>query len=177
MALFALVLIFNSMLFIEHSKPEIHNNKTFFIPNKKLTLIKNIVNPFVKFYVPYLIMVGLNIKVVLRLRQSKKQASRGIQKRGTLSNVSKFTVSTILIDLIYLVFKAPLTFFQIYSNVYRAITGHFVTESFDLIWNVFLEFPITYSALLVFIFILFNRLFRKEILSFFRFNRFNRFST
>lgn len=173
MALFALVLILNSMLFIEHSKPEIHNNKTFFTSNKKVILVKNILNPFVKFHIPYFIMVGLNIKVVLRLRESKKQASRGIQRRGTLTNLSKFTVSTILIDLIYLVFKAPLTFFQIYSNVYRAITGHFVNESFDLIWNVFLEFPITYSALLVFIFILFNRLFRNEILSFFRFNRFS----
>ena len=172
MALSAMVLILNSMLFIEHSKTEIQNNRTVYISNKKVTLVKNILNPLVKFYIPYFIMVGLNIKVVLRLRESKKQASSGIRRRGTLTNLSKFTVSTILIDLIYLIFKAPLTFFQIYSNVYRAVTGHFVTESFDLIWNVFLEFPITYSALLVFIFILFNRLFRNEILSFFRFNRF-----
>lgn len=70
------------------------------------------IDSLVKIYIPSFIMLGLNIKVVLRLRQSKKRA---LSRHGvSRNNVNKFAVSTILIDLFFLIFKSPEAFLDIY---------------------------------------------------------------
>ena len=72
----------------------------------------NVIHPIIQVYIPYLIMVVLNIIVILRLRESKKRSLPG-QADGK-SKVNKFAVSTILIDLIFLIFKSPEAILQIY---------------------------------------------------------------
>lgn len=72
----------------------------------------NAIHPVIQVYIPYLIMVVLNIIVILRLRESKKRSLPG-QTHGK-NKVNKFAVSTILIDLIFFIFKSPEAILQIY---------------------------------------------------------------
>ena len=123
-----------------------------------------VLKPLVKIYIPYFIMVGLNIKVILRLRDSKK----ALQGPGVRNNTSKFAVSTILIDLIFLIFKSPEALLQLYSFIKERtmLTTQDLRQIYSLIPILYIssDVSLTYSAVLVFIFLVFNRLFRKEVL-------------
>ena len=132
----------------------------------------NIYSPIVKLYVPYFIMVGLDIKVILSLRQSKKRALNG---RSVQNGMSKFTTSTILIDLIYLIFKSIKVIFQSYTFI-LIIRGEFfgvtnVNFIFILFYKISDDIAFSHSAFIIFIFVIFNRLFRKEIICFFRLDK------
>lgn len=131
--------------------------------DENLSRTMSALKPLVKIYIPYFIMVGLNIKVILRLRDSKK----ALQGPGVRNNTSKFAVSTILIDLIFLIFKSPEALLQIYSYIKeRQPTRQDLNQISHVlpILNISTDVALTYSALLVFIFLVFNRLFRQEVL-------------
>ena len=153
-----------------------NRNLTYF-QIKKIETNFIIFEPIVKLYVPYLIMAGLDIKVILSLRQSKKRVLNG---RGVRNRMSKFTVSTILIGVILLIFKSPQTIFQLYSHVVIIREGFAkaTAPSFllDLFYRLIEDVALSYSAFIVFIFFIFNRLFRKEIICFFRLDRLSVFS-
>ena len=124
----------------------------------------------VKFSIPYLKMVTLNIMVILRLRQSKRRFGLNSSARQTnpansaTDKGTRFTTTTILIDVIYLVFNLPYILISIYALF--IIDRYYI----DIIY-VFVIFgnllPISYPAALCIMFIIFNRIFRKEIVVFF----------
>ena len=60
-----------------------------------------IIRYFFRFYIPYVIMVTLNIKVILRLRQSKRRVSSSRQPNLATDKGTRFTITTILIDLFF----------------------------------------------------------------------------
>lgn len=131
--------------------------------DENLSRTMAVLKPLVKIYIPYFIMVGLNIKVILRLRDSKK----ALQGPGVRNNTSKFAVSTILIDLIFLIFKSPEALLQIYSYIKQrqpTLQDLNQVNPVILIVNISTDVALTYSAVLVFIFLVFNRLFRQEVL-------------
>ena len=131
--------------------------------DENLSRTMAVLKPLVKIYIPYFIMVGLNIKVILRLRDSKK----ALQGSGVRNNTSKFAVSTILIDLIFLIFKSPEALLQIYSYIKQrqpTLQDLNQVNPVILIVNISTDVALTYSAVLVFIFLVFNRLFRQEVL-------------
>ena len=129
----------------------------------------------VKFSIPYLTMVALNIMVILRLRQSKRRVGLNSSARQTnpansaTDKGTRFTTTTILIDVIYLVFNLPYILISIYAL--------FIIDQYyiDIIY-VFVIFgnllPISYPAALCIMFIIFNRIFRKELVVFFRLDKF-----
>ena len=93
--------------------------------NKK-NFIELVLSYFVKFAIPFLIMVTLNIKVILRLRQSKRRAglNNSVRQRNSANSATdkgaRFTITTILIDLIYLLFNLPdalVSCFSIYNFI------------------------------------------------------------
>ena len=126
LALFIFILILNSTNFISEIIQNTNQNLTF-IQIRKLEIKFTIYEPIYKLYIPYLIMVGLDIKVILSLRQSKKRVLNG---RGVRNGMNKFTISTILIDFILLIFKSPQAIFQIYSHVV------IIREGFSRVINV-----------------------------------------
>lgn len=112
-------------------------------------------------------MVSLNVKVIIRLKQSKRQTC--LRTNNNRDRSTQFTISTILIDLIFLIFNLPealnLTFkLPTISNNLRTI--FIIYENFSVLLKL------SYSAFLVFIFIIFNRIFRKELFAFFRLQKF-----
>lgn len=117
-------------------------------------------------------LILLDIKVILSLRQSKKRASNG---RGVQNSMNKFTISTILIDLIYLIFKSIRVIFQSYTFIMIIRGESFGVSNKNFIFNLFYkisdDIAFSHSAFIIFIFVIFNRLFRKEIICFFRLDK------
>ena len=146
---------------------------------KKYTInvfVEMILSYLVQFCIPYVIMVTLNIKVILRLRQSKRRAGlnnsvRQMNSTNSITNKgTRFTITTILIDIIFLVFHLPQTllisyeiviFYIINMNIYHGWVFYMCVD-----FSTFLS--LSYSAVLVIMFIVFNRIFRKELVIFFR---------
>ena len=176
LALFAFVLILNSNYIIFDIIQITNRNLTYF-QIRKLEIKYTMYKPIVKLYLPYFIMVGLDIKVILSLRESKKRVLNG---RGLGNGMNKFTISTIVADFILLIFKSPQAIIQFYSYI-LILQGRFsrlfnVSFLFDLFYRLIDDIAFSYSALIVFIFVIFNRLFRKEIILFFRLDKLSVFS-
>jgi hypothetical protein len=94
------------------------NNKTNkthieFIPDNKVKEISAIADRFLGIYIPYLLVLLLNIIVILRLRRPKRELTRE-EEEANRNIMSEFTVSTISVDLIFLIFKAPDAFIQFF---------------------------------------------------------------
>ena len=107
-------------------------------------------------------MVIFDILVIVRLRKSKMNIGGARNSRS-----SRFTINTILIDLIYLIFNFPYTF----CSIFFLINNSYSVESFAFlrivvfINDVFKFLPLIYSSFLFFIFVIFNRNFRFELFS------------
>lgn len=144
------------------------------IKDQKLRgLIVNFISYLVKFFIPYVVMLGLNIKVILRLRESKRRSGINTSARksnSAIDNGSRFTITTILIDLIFLLFNLPEALVISYSLVIH----NFFDKNLNIGWffNVSVDFlnllSSSYSAVFVIVFIVFNRIFRKELVVIFR---------
>ena len=162
--LFAIIAISNSTYFINKSITNQSGNRTITVdchPYELLVLIVSIEDLCSKIYIPYLLMVGLNVKVILVVRKSKKNAI------GSRLKMNRFTFSTILIDLIFLIFKMPDAFVQMFLFVNR-ILKRIVFNDLFLVSDIFSSISFSYSVMLIFIFLIFNRLFRQELVAFFR---------
>ena len=165
LVIIVLTLIYNANNFVTRNVMNKFGNRTirFCGTYETYDFAMKCVDSLVKIYIPSFIMLGLNIKVVLRLRQSKKRslAGQGVSK----SNVNKFAVSTILIDLFFFIFKSPEAFLNVYIFF---INGQLI----GVIWNImdiFNDFSLNFSFLFIFIFVIFNRLFRQELIYFLNF--------
>lgn len=172
-----LISIVNSTVFITKTETikNISLNKTKTTdcnPYPNLEFVMRIVDTFLKLYIPIFIIAALNIKVILSLRKSKEIALRG--RVVVQNNVSKFAVSTILIDLIFLTFKSPEALLRIYIY-FKTTRGDFYLylenlRVIILITDVLTDLAFSYSVLLFIIFFIFNRIFRKELIRFFKFD-------
>ena len=147
------------------------NNKTnktttTFIYDYKASQINLIAGPLFGIYIPYFLVLCLNIIVILRLRRPKI----GVTREENQNILNEFTVSTITVDLVFLIFKAPEALILIFYVCFSLYTSYI-----SLIMEIFTELSNNYSDLLVFIFFFFEASFRKEIIKIFQF--FKRFFT
>ena len=116
-------------------------------------------------FIPYLIMVILDIIVIIRLRNLKRNLSER-QNTNANNKSSKFTRNTILIDLVYLIFNLPTTIFHSFITFSQIIPMWIeLTPYFDFLFNIFILFPYIYASLLFFMFIIFNKIFSSEFVS------------
>ena len=173
--LFLIILAINSTKFITKTIVSQYNrNKTYIEYCQPYHIIEktmNVIHPIIQVYIPYLIMVVLNIIVILRLRDSKKRSLPG--QADEKSKVKKFAVSTILIDLIFLIFKSPEAILQIYvyTQADRELNRINQMLIVTLVLQGFALLAFSYSIVLIFIFLIFNRLFRQELIRFFRLDK------
>ena len=148
----------------------------------------------IRTYLPFILMLTLNIIVFIRLKRSKlKVSSHNTSSHSNQTNVSvthsphtrliphltnkqtKFIVSTLFIDLTFVVFYTPLTaYFSIsISSIINmdANWDQLNTAYIELFSNITQLFAYAYSVSLFFIFVLLNRYFRQELIDLFRFQR------
>ena len=171
-AIITFILAINSILNIILPIKMFNNNIQFFSDM--------IIGYLFKLFIPYVFMVTFNIKVILRLRQSKRRAGLNNSLRQTNPTNSatdkgtRFTITTIIIDLIFLIFNLPQTLlisydlvtnFLIEMNIYQGWIFYICVDISTLL-------SLSFSTALVFMFIIFNRIFRKELFIFFRLQKF-----
>ena len=122
----------------------------------------------VEVHLPYFIIVVLDILVIVRLRRSKTNIVSSNNAAGQTGNnrASRFTINTILIDLIYLIVNFPytITHLVIIINLFTDLTT-ISSNLFLFISFLFQRLPFIYSSFIFFIFIIFNRNFRSEFFS------------
>ena len=148
----------------------------------------------IRTYLPFILMLTLNIIVFIRLKRSKqKVTSHSTSSHSNQTNVSvsnlphtrliphltnkqtKFIVSTLFIDLTFVVFYTPLTaYFSISISSIINLDANWdpLNRAYiELFSNITQLFAYAYSVSLFFIFVLLNRYFRQEFIDFFRFQR------
>ena len=183
--LFAFIVSTNSPYFIRYSiSKNFYLNHLIYINNYSYVDYSVIISDAIKYstlriilevHLPYFIIVVLDILVIVRLRGSKTISSNNNQIVGsnnatkeTVSNrTSRFTINTILIDLIYLIVNLPFTICNLITimNLYRKIMLSSYSNLLDYFSFLFQFLPFIYSSFIFVIFLIFNRIFRAEFLS------------
>lgn len=131
-----------------------------------------------RFCIPFGVMLTLNLIIIIRLKQSKRSANmvqivsmqHNNRSRQMTKKQFRFTVSTIFIDMVFLFFYLPLG-----VNLGIATYFHYVNPlTSDDVFNVFSfstqMLALFHSSVLIFLFIAFNKYFRKEFILLFRLN-------
>lgn len=155
------------------------NSPHFFIPDSKYTVNNvtytnnimrgelgnfiKVIRLLMKLSLPYLIMVCLDLAVNNRMRNR----IMNISQANSINKSSKFTRNTILIDLIYLIFNFPSTFFDLFFFLYQLFPKLPIFPSILqlTILKLFTLSPFVYSSLIFILFIIFNRIFRAEFIA------------
>ena len=123
----------------------------------------------IEVHLPYFIMVVLDILVIVRLKRSKTNivSSNNATKQTRNNRASRFTINTILIDLIYLIVNFPYTICNLITiiNLYGAALILNSSKDFTFISLLFQRLPFIYSSFIFAIFMIFNRIFRSEFFS------------
>lgn len=159
----------NSVYFLNITAPSRNNTsiKITVSNEKQPNMIHGYIEILMSVFIPYMIILLLDIMVIVRLRRSRVK----IGSRQTANNRSRsfrFMVNTILIDLIYLIFILPnLILDVLYFIKYDRYSKLFV------VFAVFAQLKI-YCKLFFVLFFIFNRIFRQEFISIFKSNRFFR---
>ena len=146
--------------------------------SREVYLAERFLGILVRLFIPFASMLGLNIKVILKLRDSKKRTglnrSMGQRNPTTSDRDSRFAITTILIDLIFLVFNLPNVLLLGYTYLNEYAARNFIYGTLST-FSVLLS--LSYSAALVLIFLIFNRIFRKEFIAVFRLGKLAQIST
>lgn len=133
----------------------------------ELSVARIVIEPMKKFFLPNSIILIMNIKVIMHFRHSKKW----------VLSCYKLTLSTIVIDFVYLTFTFPETIFQVFviqDSINRYKNPNSVRGDRILLLFRYFTSNLSFSFCVAFIFIfaVFNQIFRKELISFLRLNHF-----
>jgi hypothetical protein len=163
------------------------NNVTYCFMTNNLNVVTNLIAVFMRFLIPYIIMLTFNLLVIYRLKHSKIRVSfsnsirsgSGSQEqpfRQLTRKEFRFTVSTLIIDSIFLFFYFPLGInyaIATYNLFSTSITSDlYLNAVFNLFSNLTQLLALAHTSVLFFIFIVFNRIFRTEFIVLLRIDKF-----
>jgi hypothetical protein len=173
LGLFAFILCVNSPFFIRCPETFTEYNMTFTFDEmcQASSLIEEIVNLLLQFFIPYLLMVTLDTLVIVRLRKLKSHLGGNSPQHSNSQQTSKssrFTRNTVLIDLIYLIFNSPTTILTIYYTIYKLQYPQAEHKNYEMLFHIVQLIPYIYFSIFFVLFVSFNRFFRAEIFSMIR---------
>ena len=166
------------------------NNVTSCFTASDVSIATSLIATMMRIFIPFLLMLGLNLLVIYRLKQSKIRVgianviqldtqSRQQQQqpsRQLTRKEFKFTVSTLIIDFLFLFFYLPLGVafvVQIYNLFNNSLSSYPVGNAvYNLFSNLSQIFALAHTSALFFIFIVFNRNFRTELFDLLRVYKF-----
>ena len=129
-----------------------------------VALLVEIIRMLMQFVIPYLLMVIVDLKVIIRI--SKSKTVLGERQSASNSKSLRFSRNTILIDFIYLIFNFPPIIFNVYSIIVTIFPDVNILESYFYMVAMFIiVFPYVYPSILFLVFITFYRIFRSEFIS------------
>ena len=179
----AFILIINVTNLITYSVTDANNITSCFISNS-ISIATSINTNLTRVFFPFALMLTLNLLVIWRLKSSKirvgvvnvlqiaaSQQNGDYQKQMT-NREFRFTISTLLIDFVFLFCYFPLEVnigIQLYNLFDDSITGSPIASA---VLNVFTSvaqvMALGHTAVLFFVFVIFNRNFRNELVMLFR---------
>ena len=182
LVLLTIIMAINTPFFLriyQTSINEYNQTVTKDIMTFKVATINYYIRNFMRFYIPYLLMVIVDVIVIIRLKGSKTLLIQRLN-RNFSNRSSRFTRNTILIDLIYLVFNIPSTSYSNYniarySLYYAGIEIDLPSPYCELLGVLLSSLAYYYLSLIFLLFISFNRIFRSEFFKIFHLQKF--FST
>jgi hypothetical protein len=146
----------------------------------------NLIANLMRVFIPFGLMLTLNLLVIYRLKQSKIKVgvSNLIQVASKLQNSSnqpyhqitnkefRFMVSTLIIDFVFLFFYLPLGVnygIATYNLFSTSLTSNSLwNAAYNLFSQVTQMLAISHTSMLIFVFLIFNRNFRIEFILLFR---------
>ena len=142
-----------------------------------VSIARNVLTILFRVYIPFVIMLVMDVIVFKRLRQSRRRigvSQMGQRKQSNQISIKEynFLISTLLIDLSFVVFYTPAaahlalslsTLFVTYDSV--------TTAAINLLYSCGILTAFLYSVLTFFLFFIFNRYFRNEVYTVLRINR------
>lgn len=181
MFLLVLVLISQIPTLITYPVIDSNNNTSCFM-EARVKMASTLCLNLMRIFIPFGIMLTLNLIVIWRLKQSKRRVNAASIQSGSsqqtnrqLVNKSRFSVSTLIIDFIFLFFYLPMGVsyaIQIYNLYSTSLTSDpVVNASYQLFTNICLMLSLAHTSALFFVFVIFNRFFRAELIVFFRINK------
>ena len=151
-----------------------------------VNIATNLIANLMRVFIPFGLMLTLNLLVIYRLKQSKIKVgvSNLIQVASKLQNSSnqpyhqitnkefRFMVSTIIIDFVFLFFYLPLGVnygIATYNLFSTSLTSNSLwNAAYNLFSQVTQMLAISHTSMLIFVFLIFNRNFRIEFILMFR---------
>ena len=145
--------------------------------SNEATAAANIISILLRAYIPFALMLIFDVIVFKKLRNSRRRVGLiQIGRRrisGQFSNREyKFILSTIFIDLTFILFYMPISVHVTITVVNLYISWDRLTAA---VLNVFYSSALLtvylYSVVLFVIFLVFNRYFRNEVITILRLNK------
>ena len=146
----------------------------------EVSIATNLIANLMRIFIPFALMLTLNLIVIYRLKQSKikvgvsniMQIASQLQDkqpdRQLTNKEFRFTVSTLIIDFVFLVFYLPvgINFIVLtYNQFSTSITGDSYSNAvYSLFSNITQLIAMAHTSVLFLIFIIFNRYFRLEFI-------------
>ena len=185
--LLSLIIITNIPNLITYPITDSVTNITTCFMTNTITTINYLIAAFMRSFIPFGVMLTLNLLVIWNLKQSKVRvgvssvvqiasSQSGQQTSRQFSNKEfRFMVSTLIIDFIFLFFYLPLgvNFGVVTYNLFgTSITSNPVSNAaYNLASNIIQLLALSHTSALFFVFMIFNRNFRKEIIVLLRLNK------
>ena len=142
-----------------------------------VSIARNVLTILFRVYIPFVVMLVMDIIVFKRLRQSRRRVfvfPTGQRKQSFQISIKEynFIVSTLLIDLSFVVFYTPTAVHLAISLSTLFVTYDPVTSAaINLLYSCGILTAFLYSVLTFFLFFIFNRYFRNEVYTLLRINR------
>lgn len=141
------------------------------------TVAANIITIFCRAYIPFAVILILDIIVFKRLKNSKRRV--GVTQMGQRKQEHRFSnkeynfiISTIIIDLTFVLFYTPIAGHVTITVVDIYVSWDRLTSAiFNVYYNTALLTAFLYSVSPFFIFFTLNRYFRNEVLTLLRLNK------
>ncbi|CAF0879695.1 unnamed protein product [Brachionus calyciflorus] len=161
------------------------------VQTKIVSLATDFIAILMRLYIPFLIMVILNLLVIKKLYRTKKRvkkstsntiliqvttSSKNLVSNGqrTFSNKEyKFVFATITMDLVFWIFYAPVSInltLSIVNTFTRIFTQRVPAANYSLYSNLSQLMAFTYHSVAIFMYLAFNQHFRAEFLALFKLN-------
>lgn len=158
----------------------LNRNQTVVYCNRlfSVNILLNVLALLTRIYVPFAMMIVLNVFSISKLRKSRHRVQQ--PKDGTKNSVShvspleyRFTVNSLTMDFIFLGFYLPLMAYytlNIASVVFDLFDTYMTLSIFDFFANMAQLFAFTFHVIDIFIFLAFNRNFRKHLFKLLKFD-------
>jgi hypothetical protein len=141
--------------------------------SSELGLATDILNVLMRSYIPFVLMIFLNVSMTRRFLRSKKIST---SRNRSLKREYIFTLTVFGMSLTFFVFYLPWSVYYVLNRIFQSISS-LQTAQIDAQLNIFqsIAFSIAYANnwSLFFVNVVFNGVFRKEFFNMMAFRRLN----